>query len=106
MLLKLSKLQMSFWKEIPKQPVDKILYFNQLFNEDDRKEKVNLTIGAYRDNKGRPWNLPCVNEAVKRINNDLNHGYLPPIGDKEFLKHALKIAYSEDKNGLLAGTYK
>lgn len=104
MLSKLIKSQFSLWKEIPKQPVDKILYFNQLYNEDSRSEKVNLTIGAYRDNNGKPWNLPCVNEAVKRINKNLNHAYLPPIGDKEFLKHALKIAYSEEK-GLLAGVY-
>lgn len=82
-----------------------MLYFNQLYNEDPRKQKVNLTIGAYRDNEGKPWNLPCVNEAVKRLQGNLNHGYLPPGGDKEFQQHAVKIAYSEE-NGLLAGVYK
>lgn len=36
-----------FWKDIPATPIDKILYFNQLFNQDQTQGKVNLTVGAY-----------------------------------------------------------
>lgn len=96
--------KLSIWKTIPKQPIDKVLYFNQLYNEDPRTEKVNLTVGAYRDNQGKPWDLPCVKQAIVQLK-EFNNQYLPPIGDKEFCKHALKIAYSE-QNGLLSGVYK
>ena len=45
---------------IPELPKDKIFYFNELYNKDKRDNKVNLTIGAYRDNFGKPWTLPSV----------------------------------------------
>jgi aspartate aminotransferase len=48
-------------------PKDKILYFNQLFQQEKNSKKVNLTIGAYRDENGKPWNLPSVNGALERI---------------------------------------
>lgn len=54
----------SKWKTIPKAPIDKVLYFNTLYLKDPRQDKVNLTIGAYRDDDGNPWNLPCVNLAI------------------------------------------
>ena len=62
----------SFWKEIPPTPIDKILYFNQLFNQDTTPGKVNLTIGAYRDDDGKPWNLPCVNMALETLKDNIN----------------------------------
>lgn len=67
---------------------------------------MNLTIGAYRDSKARPWELTCVSKAVKIINKKPNYSYLPPGGDKEFTKLAIELAYSKDENGLFAGIYK
>ena len=32
--------------------------------KDTDSKKVNLSIGAYRDNDGKPWILPSVKEVV------------------------------------------
>ncbi len=74
--------------------------------KDTNPKKVNLTIGAYKDENANPWTLNCVKNATKILLEKSQHQYLPPIGDKEFTKLAVEIAYGKDSNGLLAGNYK
>lgn len=57
----------SCWNKIPETPKDKILYFNHLFQQETNSKKVNLTIGAYRDENGKPWNLPSVMKALDQL---------------------------------------
>lgn len=47
------------------QPADgrSILNLSVAFNEDSSPNKVNLGVGAYRDENGKPWVLP----AVKKV---------------------------------------
>lgn len=35
--------------------------------KDTDSKKVNLSIGAYRDNDGKPWILPSVKEVSFRV---------------------------------------
>ena len=44
-------------------PPDPIFGLLEAFNKDPRSSKVNLTIGAYRDNQGKPYVL----EVVKKV---------------------------------------
>jgi len=60
MILKSLRKNCSLWKDIPKTPIDKILHFNNLYLKDSSPDKVNLTIGAYRDEDAKPWELPSV----------------------------------------------
>lgn len=97
------------WSHIPKPPKDPILSLNAEFKQDPSSKKVNLTIGAYRDESGDPWILPSVKLAVDLVNKNLKQiEYLPPRGDQEFLDHAWKIAYGEHseywKNGHIGGS--
>ena len=66
---------------------------------------MNLTIGAYRDDDGKPWTLTSVQKAMDKLQNNLQHGYLRPRGDDEFIRLALEVAYGRENN-LLAGTFK
>ena len=61
---------------------------NKLFLDDPATTKVNLTIGAYRTEEGKPWVLPVVQKAEELIVNDhsLNHEYLPVTGWEPFTK--------------------
>lgn len=43
------KFSKQIWKQLPVIPKDPIFYFNEMFNQDKNTAKVNLTIGAYRD---------------------------------------------------------
>lgn len=75
------------WAQVPTTPPDPILGLNAKFQESQDPRKVNLTIGAYRDESGKPWILPSVREGMKRVyesTKDLE--YIPIIGDKEFVR--------------------
>lgn len=41
-------------------PPDPIFSINDAFKKDKNKKKVNLGLGAYRDEKGKPFVLPSV----------------------------------------------
>jgi aspartate aminotransferase len=46
-------------------PVDPIVGLNEIYNKDDYPSKVIVGVGAYRDDAGKPYVLPCVREAEK-----------------------------------------
>lgn len=50
---------MSIFKQV-EIPPDPTLILNKLYLEDSSKDKVNLGVGAYRDDDGKPWILPSV----------------------------------------------
>ena len=85
------------WSSIKPAPGDPILGVNVEYNKDTDPNKVNLSIGAYKDEKGDPYTLKCVSKAVAKYAKDNpNHEYLPMGGDPNFLKHATKLAYKDD----------
>ena len=85
------------WSSIKPFPGDPILGVNVEYNKDTDPNKVNLSIGAYKDEKGDPYTLKCVSKAVAKYAKDNpNHEYLPMGGDPNFLKHATKLAYKDD----------
>ena len=85
------------WSSIKPVPGDPILGVNVEYNKDTDPNKVNLSIGAYKDEKGDPYTLKCVSKAqAKYAKDNPNHEYLPMGGDPNFLKHATKLAYKDD----------
>jgi len=82
-------------------PPDPILGLNDAFNKDTDPKKVNLGVGAYRDDNGKPWMLPSVVEAEKRLlekgwNGVQQKEYAGIVGIKEFNDASLKFAYGAD----------
>jgi aspartate/tyrosine/aromatic aminotransferase len=74
------------WKDVPTTPPDPILGINEKFKESTDPKKVNLTVGAYRDENGAPWILPSVKMAMKAVyESPADHEYIPIIGDKDFV---------------------
>ncbi|KAI9501398.1 Aspartate aminotransferase, cytoplasmic [Coemansia spiralis] len=69
---------MSYFANIPQAPPDGILKLSVMSKADPSPEKVDLGVGAYRDDAGSPWVLPVVNKAQKRLEADpaFNHEYL------------------------------
>jgi len=66
-------------------PEDPILGVSVAFNKDTDPKKINLGVGAYRDDNGKPYILECVREAEKRIfDGNLDHEYLPIGGLAKF----------------------
>lgn len=56
------------WNHVKPGPPDayvhcahaRILALSEMYGKDTHESKVNLGIGAYRDEQGKPWILPAV----------------------------------------------
>jgi len=90
--------------DVPQGAPDAILGIAQAFRESTAPGKVNLAVGAYRDDGGTPFVLPSVREAEKRL---LERGekkeYAPIDGLPAFRKLALEFAYGSDCSALKEG---
>eukprot|EP01083_Nonionella_stella_P023062 63756_1 len=74
-------------------PPDAIFFNKQRYREDPDKRKVNLGIGAYRDDDGNPYVLKIVRKVEKEMAADvkLNKEYLPISGDAEYVTLSQKL---------------
>lgn len=87
---------MTHFKNIEKFPDDPILKLPVLFNKDPRTKKVNLGIGTYKDENGKPYVLSCVRKAEKLIlDKKLDLEYLPIEGHAEFISSTLKFIFGK-----------
>lgn len=96
----------SAWGNVPMGPPDPILGVSEAYRACKNPKKVNLGVGAYRDDNSKPYVLPCVKKAEKILQNmELNKEYLPQGGMPEFCKQAAIFAFGDDseiiKNGNL-----
>jgi hypothetical protein len=55
------------WDDVPMGPPDAILGIAQAYRACTDSRKVNVCVGAYRDENGKPWILPAVRKAEQRI---------------------------------------
>ncbi|CAI4619284.1 CQS_1a_G0034340.mRNA.1.CDS.1 [Saccharomyces cerevisiae] len=83
-------------------PPDALFGIKQRYGQDQRVTKVDLGIGAYRDDNGKPWVLPSVKAAEKLIHNDssYNHEYLGITGLPSLTSNAAKIIFGTQSDAL------
>lgn len=87
----------NWWTGVEMGPPDPILGVTEAFKKDTNPKKINLGVGAYRDDNGKPFVLPCVKEAEKRIaSTSLDHEYLPIGGNANFCQAAAELAFGAD----------
>jgi len=86
------------WQEVPMESPDAILGIASNFRACKHPNKVNVAVGAYRDENGRPWILPSVKAAEYKLldNPHETREYLPIEGDKDYVAHAMRFAYGPD----------
>ncbi len=85
------------WAHVEMGPPDAILGVTEAFKRDTNPKKINLGVGAYRDDDCKPWVVPSVREAEERIlARKLDHEYLPITGLATFTKAAIAFALGED----------
>jgi len=84
------------FKHVPLAPVDPIFGTSLAHQADPSPDKINLGVGAYRTNDGKPWILTCVRKAEERIlKSDVNHEYLAIDGLKELQEVASRLMLGE-----------
>ncbi|PGH27293.1 hypothetical protein AJ80_01003 [Polytolypa hystricis UAMH7299] len=87
----------STWANVPQGPPDAILGITEAFKADSFKEKINLGVGAYRDDQGKPYVLPSVRAAEEKVvNTRLDKEYAGITGVPAFTKAAAELAFGED----------
>lgn len=73
-------------------PPDPILGLTEAFQQDPRKDKINLTMGVYRDSTGQTPVLECVKQAEQRLlQTESTKGYLGIDGLPEFRRLAAEL---------------
>jgi aspartate aminotransferase len=87
---------------VPQAPEDALFGLMAAFRRDTDPNKVDLGIGAYRDDNAKPWVLPVVKRADETLRKDpnLNHEYLPITGLPEFTSASQKLILGGDSPAL------
>ncbi|KAJ3839824.1 aspartate amino-transferase [Lentinula raphanica] len=99
------KMSSELWQNVPLAPPDSIFKLTAAYKADTYDKKVNLGVGAYRDDNDKPWVLPVVRKAEEIILNTpaLDHEYLPITGLPEFTVAAAKLILGPDSRAIAEG---
>lgn len=92
----------STWADVKMGPPDAILGITEAFKKDSFDLKINLGVGAYRDDNGKPYVLPSVRKAEKTLlDKNLDKEYAGITGVPAFTSAAAQLAYGPDSPALL-----
>jgi len=100
------------YSSVPEKAPDAIFHTKTQFKKDPDPRKLNLGVGAYRDNNLKPYVMPAVREAERRILAQLEAGqinkeYLSIGGDPEFCALSQRLVLGDEclkkRNGCVAG---
>lgn len=88
-------------------PRDAILGLTAAFREDNRPQKINLSVGVYQDETGKTPTLRCVHAAEQRLVDEAaSKSYLPISGDPEYGEMVRQLAFGAQhetvENGRIA----
>ena len=80
-------------------PPEAILGVTEAFKRDTNPSKINLGVGAYRDDNGKPYLLPSVLKADEKLRaQKLDKEYAPIAGNPEFCKLAISLALGDNSD--------
>uniref|UniRef100_A0A1I7UEN0 Aspartate aminotransferase n=2 Tax=Caenorhabditis tropicalis TaxID=1561998 RepID=A0A1I7UEN0_9PELO len=93
-----------WFKNVPSAPPDPILGVTEAFKKDSNPKKINLGVGAYRDDEGKPFVLRSVREAEQQIvDAKLDKEYSTITGVPEFSPLAAELAFGSESKALREG---
>uniref|UniRef100_A0A6M2DL54 Aspartate aminotransferase n=1 Tax=Xenopsylla cheopis TaxID=163159 RepID=A0A6M2DL54_XENCH len=94
----------SWWSNVQMGPPDPILGVTEAFKRDQDSKKMNLGVGAYRDDNNKPFILPSVIKAMDVIaKKNYNKEYDPIGGNSDFCKESVKLALGADNSYIKEG---
>ena len=83
--------------ELEMAPPDAILGLTEAFKQDPNPQKINLTVGVYKDAQGRTPILKSVQEAERRLlDQQQSKSYLGMDGLAEFGRHVRRLLFGAD----------
>eukprot|EP01133_Synstelium_polycarpum_P007376 gene7376-8595_t len=88
----------SLFTEVPQAPVDPILGVSMAYKADPSPNKIDISVGAYRDENAQPYVLKCIRAAEERLLGATKE-YLPIDGIPEFNRVSAELLYGEEMRG-------
>ncbi len=89
------------WSHVPLGPVDAILGITEAFRADTHPKKINLGVGAYRTNDGKPYVLECIQKAEAMITQAKSDKEYTGIGGvPDFVTATGLLAFGRDSRAL------
>lgn len=86
----------SHFAGIQTAPPDAILGLNEAFAADKNPQKMNLSVGVYKDEHGQTPILKCVKEAERRlVDTETTKGYLPIDGVADYRVHVGSLVFGD-----------
>jgi len=87
---------MSSFDKVAEAPADVIFGLNVAFKADPATDKLNIVVGAYRTEEGKPLVLESVKKAeeIMLASKDIDKEYLPIDGLASFNKASARLLFS------------
>ncbi|MFK8112471.1 MAG: amino acid aminotransferase [Rubripirellula sp.] len=86
----------ALFQDISIAPPDAILGLTEAFAADTNPNKMNLSVGVYKDASGQTPILRCVKEAEQRlVETESTKGYLPIDGLPDYRQHIRKLVFGD-----------
>jgi len=96
----------SYWSNVTMAPPDPILGVTDAFKRDTNPNKINLGVGAYRDDNGKPFVLESVRAAEKLIQaNNLDKEYTLITGVSDFNEASIRLLLGDDSEVIKNKSY-
>ncbi|XP_073461741.1 aspartate aminotransferase, mitochondrial [Aquarana catesbeiana] len=96
----------SWWSHVEMGPPDAILGVTEAFKKDTNPKKMNLGVGAYRDDNGKPFVLSSVRKAEAQLAaKHLDKEYLPIGGLADFARASAQLALGDNAEVVQSGRY-
>ncbi|XP_030927477.1 aspartate aminotransferase, mitochondrial-like isoform X2 [Quercus lobata] len=94
-----------WWDRVSPAAKDPITGVTEAFLADNNPHKINLGVGAYRDDEGKPVVLQCVRNAEAKIAGcDFMESNATAVGSK-LVEESVKLTYGKDANVVKEGTF-
>lgn len=95
----LSSRSSSWWNNVEMGPPDAILGVTEAYKKDTNPKKINLGVGAYRDDAGKPFVLPSVKQAEKLMEEaKYDKEYAPISGFADYCSLVAQLAFGDSSN--------
>ncbi len=86
-----------FFDRIEAAPADPILGISEAFKKDPRADKINLSVGVYKNEQGVTQILDCVKKAEKiLLDEETTKSYLPIGGMPEYGRCARELIFGKE----------
>ena len=93
-----------FWSGVEMGPPDNIFGLVEAFKRSTHPSKVNLAMGAYRDDQGKPYVLNCIKKAERIVlERNLDKEYAGITGFADFCSEAAKLTFGANSHALSEG---